>query len=164
MYMTEKQKQLLKRYIKKVLLENMLLESSYVETKEADDTNLTAVLQKGHNRPYPIGPQELEKIKEAINHVYHNISSVDFTNNTIQFEVNQPPTNFHFAIRKIANPANSNEYKYTMWYVPFTQREDIDKPGAVFSRSGSPFDKNANIPNFLSNIYNFFTDALLMNK
>lgn len=162
--MTEKQKQSLKRYIKKILLENMLLESSFIETKEADDTNLTAVLQKGHNRPYTIGPQELEKIKEAINHVYSNINSVNFTNNTIQFEVNQSPTNFHFSIRKIANPQNSGEYKYTMWYVPFTQREDIDKPGAVFSRSGSPFDKKANIPNFLSNIYNFFTDALLMNK
>lgn len=162
--MNEKQKQSLKQYIKKVLLENMLIESSYVETKEADDTNLTAVLQKGYNRPYTIGPQELEKIKEAIKHVYSNISSVDFTNNTIQFEVNQSPTNFHFAIRKIANPQNSNEYKYAMWYVAFTKREDIDKPGAVFSRSGSPFDKNANIPNFLSNIYNFFTDALLMNK
>ena len=162
--MTEKDKQLLKRYIKKVLLENALVESSYVETQEADNTNLTAVLQKGNNRPYPIGPQELEKIKEAINAVYHNINSIDFTNNTIQFEVNQSPTNFHFAIRKVANPQNLNEYKYVMWYVPFTQREDIDKPGAVFSRSASPFDKTTNISNFLSNIYNFFIDALLMNK
>lgn len=157
--MTENQKQILKKYIKKVLLE-----SETIQTKEADDTNLTAILQKGYNRPYPIGPQELEKIKEAINHVYNNITSVDFTNNTIEFEVNKSPTNFHFVIRKVANPKSANQYQYVMWYVPFNQREDIDKPGEVLKKSASPFDKNVNISNFLSNIYNFFTDALLMNK
>ena len=159
MYMTEKQTQILKKYIKKVLLE-----SETIQTKEADDTNLTAILQKGYNRPYPIGPQELEKIKEAISHVFSNITSVDFTNNTIEFEVNKTPTNFHFVIRKVVNAKNFNQYIYVMWYVPFTQREDIDKPGAVLKKAGSPFDKKVNIPNFLSNIYNFFTDALLMNK
>ena len=157
--MTEKEKQILKKYIKKVLLE-----SETIQTKEADDTNLTSILQKGYNRPYPIGPQELEKIKEAIKKVYNNITSLEFTNNTIEFEVNNPPTNFHFVIRKVSNPKNSNQYQYVMWYAPFTQREDIDKPGAVFKKTASPFDKNVNIPNFLSNIYNFFTDALLMNK
>ena len=74
--MTEKEKQILKKYIKKVLLE-----SETIQTKEADDTNLTSILQKGYNRPYPIGPQELEKIKEAIKKVYNNITSLEFTNN-----------------------------------------------------------------------------------
>jgi hypothetical protein len=50
-----------------------------------------------------------------------------------------------------------------MWYVPFNKREDIDKPGAVRKKTASPFDKNINIPNFLSYIYEFFIQALLMN-
>jgi hypothetical protein len=135
-----------------------------IQTKEADDTNLTAVLQKDITDHIQSVLKNLKKIKEAIKHVYKNVSSIDFTNNTIKFEVNNTPTNFHFTIRKVINPQNTNQYRYVMWYVPFDSRENIDTPGTVFKREASPFDKNVNIPNFLSNIYNFFIKALLMNK
>jgi len=156
--MTEKQKQLLKQYIKKVLLE-----SEVFDIKLPAETSLTYELQKGINKPYTIGPEEFAKIREAIRYRYPSISTIDFTNNTIQFDKQGTPNNFHIVIRKVTNPQNSNQYKYVMWYVPFNQREDIDKPGAIHKKEGGPFDKNVNIPNFLSDIYEFFIQALLMN-
>lgn len=164
--MTEKQKYLLKKYIKKVLTED-------VNNQLEGETTLTFELQKNYNKPYPIGIQEMEKIKEAIKSRYPSIQSFDAKEipNTepkqyteISFEVNITPDNFYFVIRKIVNPKNTTQYKYSIWFVPFKQRADIDKPGAVTQKEGDPFDKNVNIPNFLSNIYDFFTDALLMNK
>jgi hypothetical protein len=158
MYMTEKEKQILKQYIKKVLLE-----SEVYDEEMPGETSLTYELQKNINKPFPIGQQEFEKIKEAIKYRYPNISSIDFTNNTIQFDKQGSPNNFHIIIRKVSNPQNSNQYRYVMWYVPFNKREDIDKPGAVRKKTASPFDKNVNIPHFLSDIYEFFIQALLMN-
>lgn len=168
MYMTEKQKKLLKRYIKKVLLEAVVL-----KIKSPGESTLTYELQKGINKPYPIGVQEMEKIKEAIRFRYPSMNSFDAKeiSNTdpkkyteISFETSGSTTNFRFVIRKVINPQNTSQYKYVMWYVPFNQREDIDKPGAVEKKEGSPFDKNVNIPNFLSDIYEFFIQALLMNN
>ena len=154
--MTEKQKQLLKEYIKKVLLE-----SEVFDEELPGETTLTFELQKPINKPFPIGEQEFEKIEEAIKK--SSISTVDFTNNTIEFDKQGSPTNFHIVIRKVSNPRNSNQYMYVMWYVPFNQRADIDKPGKVRRRLSSPFDKNVNISKFLSIIYNFVIGALLMN-
>lgn len=158
MYMDQKQKQILKNYIKKILMESEVLDIGM-----PGETALTYELQKSINRPYPIGPQEFAKIKDAIHYRYPNIRTIDFTNNTIEFDKQGSPKNFHIVIRKVANPRNANQYKYIMWYIPFVEREDIDKPGAVHKKEGNPFDKNINIPALLSDIYEFFIQALLMN-
>ena len=148
------------------------MEATVLNVQLPGESTLTYELQKGINKPYPIGEQEMEKIKEAIRFRYPSMNSFDAKEipNTepkkymeISFEKSGTPTNFRFVIRKVVNPQNSSQYKYVMWYVPFNQREDIDKPGAVEKKEGSPFDKNVNIPNFLSDIYEFFIQALLMN-
>lgn len=166
MYMTEKQEQILKKYIKKMLLEdaNNRLEGS---------TTLTYELQKPANQAFPIGADEMEKIKEAIKIRYPKLTSFDAKEapNTnpkqyleIVFEATGTPTNFYFTIRKIKNKTNNNQFLYSIWFVPFIQKADIDKPGAVIQVEGSPFDNSAPRPTFLSTVYNFFTDALLLNK
>ena len=103
------------------------------------------------------------KIKEAIHFRYPSIHTVDFKNNTIEFDKQGSPNNFHIVIRKIANAQNSGQYKYVMWYIPFVEREDIDKPGAIHKKESNPFDRNMSIPVLLSDIYEFFTQALLIN-
>lgn len=156
--MDQKQRAILKKYIRKILLESEVLDMQL-----PGETALTYELSKAINRAYPIGQQELNKIKEAIKHLYPNINSIDFKNNEITFDKQGSPKNFHITIRKVINAQSSGQFKYVMWYVPFIEREDIDKPGEVHKKEMSPFDKNISIPNLLSDIYEFFTTALLMN-
>lgn len=158
MYMTNTQRIVLKQYIKKIILESEVLDVSL-----PGETALTYELQKQINRPYIIGPQEFAKIREAIRYRYPNISTIDMSNNTITFDKQGSPQNFHIVIRKVRVAKNQNQYQYVMWYVPFVEKEDIDKPGAVHKKEGNPFDKNINISALLSDIYEFFLQALLMN-
>jgi hypothetical protein len=107
--------------------------------------------------------EELSKIKEAIKFRHPNVSSVDVNNNEITFDKQGNPNNFHIVIRKVAVPQNRSQYKYIMWYVPFTEREDIDKPGMVHKKEGPLFDRSIDKTKLLDDIYEFFTKALLMN-
>jgi hypothetical protein len=152
------QRELLKKYIKKVLLESEVL-----DIKLTGEASLTYELRKPINKSYPVGNQELNKIKEAIKYRYPDLNTIDFKNNEITFDKQGSPTNFHIVIRKVSNPQNLNQFKYVMWYVPFTEREDIDKPGQVHKKESNPFDKTITASNLLSDIYEFFINALLMN-
>jgi hypothetical protein len=156
--MDQKQRQILKTYIKKILLESEVL-----DMEMPGETALTYELNKGYNRALPIGPEELSKIKEAIKFRHPNVSSVDVNNNEITFDKQGNPNNFHIVIRKVAVPQNRSQYKYIMWYVPFTEREDIDKPGMVHKKEGPLFDRSIDKTKLLDDIYEFFTKALLMN-
>lgn len=162
----EQKIKILKYYLRKKLEENALTITL------PGETTLTAELQKGINQPNPIGQQELEKIKEAIKVRYpemNSFESKEISNSNprlyseISFEKSGTPTNFKVVIRKIANPTNRTQFKYAMWYVPFNEREDIDKPGAVQKKESDPFDAQTDISSFLNTIYEFFLKALLMN-
>jgi hypothetical protein len=157
--MNQKSKAILKRYIRHVLLQ----ESQALDTHAPGNASLTFELAKSANRALPIGPGELDKIKSAIKHVYPEISSIDTQNTQIVFDKQATPNNFHIVIRKIRNSPNVNQFKYVMWYVPFVETEDIDKPGSVHKKESSPFDNKITRAQLLSNIYDFFVNALLMN-
>ena len=150
-------------YIKQAVL-TQLNESDAIDMKCPGNASLTYELAKPANKGLSIGPNELEKIKQAVKHSNPSIHTFEFSNNQLEFDKTGSPNNFHIVIRKVRNSPHPNQFKYVMWYVPFVEREDIDKPGEVHRKETTPFDNKITKSDLLKLIYNFFEDALLMNQ
>lgn len=154
------QRNRLKRYIKK-----LILESDVIDIKTAGDTSITAELNKPIYAGLPISQAELSTLKGAIKSVDSAVNSIDYDNRLqqISFERNISENNFYYVIRKIVNMPQKNEYKYVMWFCAFKQREDIDKPGNVQKKESPKFDVNFSETQISDIINNFIKSALLMN-
>ena len=159
MYMhSNNAKKTLLKYIKKIILETA---GTSFETSEG--TSLVAELNKPINKPFPIGNEELDRIKKAIFERYPDKKTVDFKNNTITFSINGMPSNFYFVIRKVEDVPNVNQFKYVIWYVPFKEKEEIGMPGKTLKKESDPFDKTVKMQNLLDLLGEFVTDGLLTN-
>jgi hypothetical protein len=158
--MDEKQRNLLKEYIKKIILE-----SDVLDIQSTDSTALAGELNKPANKGFPIGSQEKNQIETAIKKRDSKMSSfqADAQKNQITFEINQGSNNFYYVIRKTEDPIEKGQFKYILWYAPFKQREDIGKPGNVQRKESDRFDIHISPADLMSLVYNFVVKALLMN-
>jgi hypothetical protein len=158
--MDQTKRDILKKYIRRILLE-----SDVVDIESGEDVALASELNKPANKGFLLNKEEISQIETAIKSRDPKISSfeVDLKQNQIVFDRNISNNNFHYVIRKTKNQMSPNEYKYTMWYAPFKNREDIGKPGNVNKKESDKFDINIDSSTLLSVLYNFITNALLMN-
>lgn len=151
----------IKNYIK-----SLLVESDVLDVDSMGETTLTAELSKPKNIGYAMSSDEISQITSAIKKRDSKIKSIKYDQTKKEMVLSMSPagTNFYCVLRKInADQTDPSSFMYVLWYVPFDQREDIDKPGKVERRESSVFSSSFNPAEVLSIAYNFMYNALLMN-
>jgi hypothetical protein len=156
--MDQNKKIILKKYIKKILKESQAL-----PVQSSDETTILSQLSQTIYKPFPIGTQEFEAIKQSIKSVKPDKFSVDIENNTVSFTISGTFKNFNCTLRKIINQGKQNQFKYVLWRVPFKEMEQLGSEEKIYPVFSDVFDSNISPQNLLSLITSFTKKALLTN-
>ena len=79
---------------------------------------------------------EIEKIKEVIKPIHPNLESPIGRGQELSFQKETTTNNFYFVVKKLSNKSDSSgkSIKYGVWYVAYTNDEDLKSPTTVYYR------------------------------
>lgn len=137
----------LKNVLREIIKKDVMLKEGTDNKKD----NVSLESQLLANKGLDFTKEEIEKIKDVIKPIHPDLETPIGRGQELSFQKEATTNNFYFIVKKLANKGDSSgkSIKYGVWYVTYTNEEDLKKPTTVYYRLSDAVNdkKNDGQPN-----------------